>query len=193
MIDVSELGVVTGFQNVPHGELEWLAKQLEPRDLATSEQYYVQGESTKGLQILLSGTLQAVRREAGKEVTSFLLDAGEITGLLPFSRMKAYGVSAVALRETRVAELSVDLFPELQANASTVLQILVHEMLDRTQEYTRMGAQREKLISLGTMSAGLAHELNNPASAAKRAAQNLQETVQEFDIHSSRILNPRHL
>jgi signal transduction histidine kinase len=104
--------------------------------------------------------------------------------------MKAHGVTSVALRETRVAELSADLFPELQANAPTVLQTLVHEMLDRTQEYTRMGAQREKLISLGTMSAGLAHELNNPASAAKRAAQNLQETLQAFDIHSSRIMIP---
>jgi len=71
-----------------------------------------------------------------------------------------------------------------------VVELLVHEMLDRTQEYTRLGAQREKLISLGTMSAGLAHELNNPASAARRAAQNLQETLQAFDEHSSRILTP---
>jgi len=190
VIDVGELAVVTSFQSVPRGELEWLAEQLEPRELAAGEPYYTQGEPTKGLQIVLSGSLQAVRREAGKEVTSFLLDAGEISGLLPFSRMQAYGVSATALRETRVAELSADLFPRLQAEAPTILQILVHEMLDRTQEYTRMGAQREKLISLGTISAGLAHELNNPASAAKRAAQNLQETLQAFDEHSSQILSP---
>ena len=82
------------------------------------------------------------------------------------------------------------MFPELQNEAPTVLQLLVHEMLDRTQEYTRIGAQREKLISLGTMSAGLAHELNNPASAARRAARNLQETLQAFDEHSSQILSP---
>ena len=190
MIAVSELGIVTGFQDVPRGELEWLAAQLEPRDLAAGERYYTQGEPIHEMQIVLSGNLQLVRREAGKEVGSYLLDPGELDGLLPFSRMKVYGTTAVALRETRVAELSATLFPRLQAEAPTVLQILVHEMLDRTQEYTRMGAQREKLISLGTMSAGLAHELNNPASAAKRAAQNLQETVQAFDIHSSQILSP---
>ena len=190
MIDASELGVVTALQNVPQPELMWLAEQLTPRELAAGERYYTQGEPVTGLQIVLSGSLQSVRREAGEEITSFLLETGEISGLLPFSRMKVYGVSTVALRETRVAELSAEVFPELQAEAPTVLQILVHEMLDRTQEYTRLGAQREKLISLGTMSAGLAHELNNPASAARRAAQNLQETLQAFDEHSSRILSP---
>ena len=190
MIDASELGVVTALQNVPQHELAWLAGQLEPRDLAAGERYYTQNEPVTGLQIVLSGSLQAVRREAGEEVTSFLLETGEISGLLPFSRMKVYGVSAVALRETRVAELSAEVFPELQNEAPSVLQLLVHEMLDRTQEYTRLGAQREKLISLGTMSAGLAHELNNPASAARRAARNLQGTLQAFDEHSSQILSP---
>lgn len=190
MIDASELGLVTALQDVPQPELAWLAKQLEPRDLAAGERYYTQGEPVTGLQIVLSGSLQAVRREAGEEVTSFLLETGEISGLLPFSRMKVYGVSTTALRETRIAELSADLFPDLQNEAPTVVQLLVHEMLDRTQEYTRLGAQREKLISLGTMAAGLAHELNNPASAARRTARNLQRTLQAFDEHSSRILAP---
>ncbi len=190
MIDASELGVVTAFQGVPQAELTWLAGQLTLRELAAGERYYAQGDPVTGLQIILSGSLQAVRREEGEEVTSFLLETGEISGLLPFSRMKVFGVSTAALRETRVAELSSDLFSELQKEAPTVVELLVHEMLDRTQEYTRLGAQREKLISLGTMAAGLAHELNNPASAARRAAQNLKETLQAFDEHSSRILTP---
>ncbi len=190
MIDASELGVVTAFQGVPQVELMWLAEQLTLRELAAGERYYAQGDPVTGLQIILSGSLQAVRREGSEEASSFLLETGEISGLLPFSRMKVFGVSTAALRETRVAELSSDLFSELQKEAPTVVELLVHEMLDRTQEYTRLGAQREKLISLGTMSAALAHELNNPASAARRAAQNLQETLQAFDEHSSRILTP---
>ena len=68
-----------------------MAQQLEPRDLAAGERYYTQNEPVTGLQIILSGSLQAVRREAGEEVTSFLLETGEISGLLPFSRMKVYG------------------------------------------------------------------------------------------------------
>ena len=82
------------------------------------------------------------------------------------------------------------MFPELQAEAPTVLQLLVHEMLDRTQESPVWARSARSSLSLGTMSAGLAHELNNPASAARRAAANLQETLQAFDEHSSQILSP---
>ncbi len=162
----------------------------EVRHLDVGERFYNQGDPADALHLILSGNLQLVRREAGQEVNSFLIDPGEISGVLPFSRMKNYGASAVALRETQIAELKAEHFPELHNCAPVLLETLVHEMLDRTQEYTRVGAQREKLMSLGTMSAGLAHELNNPASAAKRAAQNLRETLQSFDEHSSQILGP---
>lgn len=189
MIGASELGVVPGFAEVPRTELEWFAAQLEPRDLEAGEHYHSQGEPSPGLQIVLRGLLQLVRREAGKEVGTYLLEPGEMGGRLPFSRMRVQGTSAVALTGTRVAELGAERFTELGTCAPTVLELLVHEMLDRTQEYTRMGAQREKLMSLGTMAAGLAHEINNPASAARRAAQSLQETLGAFDRHSSGILS----
>ncbi len=190
MMDVKALEVIADFQDVPYGELEWLASNSGVRHLDVGERFYTQGDPADALHLILSGSLQLVRREAGQEVNSFLAEPGEISGVLPFSRMKNYGASAVALRETEVAELKAKHFPELHKCAPVLLETLVHEMLDRTQEYTRVGAQREKLISLGTMSAGLAHELNNPASAAKRAAQNLRETLQAFDEHSSQMLSP---
>lgn len=188
-VEVGELGVIPGFSEVPQGELEWFAAQLTVRELAAGEPYHAQGDPAPGLQLVLRGLLQLVRREAGKETGSYLLEPGEISGRLPFSRMRVQGVSALALSDTRVAELAAERFPDLGTRAPAILELLVHEMLDRTQEYTRMGAQREKLMSLGTMAAGLAHEINNPASAARRAAQNLQGTLQAFDRHSSAILS----
>lgn len=189
-VRVQDLATVTDFQGVPEDELEWLAENLSVRELAKGEPYYRQGEVADTLQIVLAGTLELVRREKDKEVASFLVEQGEVSGRLPFSRMAVYAASATALAESRVAELSTNLFPALHERAPVLLQRLVYEMLDRTREYTRLGAQREKLMSLGTMSAGLAHELNNPAAAAKRAAQSLQETLQAFDEHSSKILSP---
>ena len=190
MIATDRLDIVTDFAGVPAEELTWLATKLEPVTLEAGEAFYKQGDESASLQIILSGKLNLVRQEGGREVTSFVVEPGEISGLLPFSRMKAYGASATAIIESCVAELDKQHFKELYRCAPVLLEALVHEMLDRTQEYTRLGEQREKLVSLGTMAAGLAHELNNPASAAKRAAQNLTNTLQSFEEHSSRILSP---
>ena len=190
MIAVEQLDIVPDFAGVPKEELEWLASKLEPVTLEKGASYYQQGDESASLQLILSGRLNLVRRENGREVTSFVIEPGEISGLLPFSRMEAYGASATTLEDACIAELDKAHFAELYKCAPVLLESLVHEMLDRTQEYTRLGEQREKLVSLGTMAAGLAHELNNPASAAKRAAQNLSETLQAFEEHSSKILSP---
>ncbi len=190
MIERSALDAVPLFQGVPEQELEWIAERFDARHLVVGERFYDQDDPADELHVLLRGRVHLVRQDGGKESGSFVVEEGDVGGRLPFSRMRSYGTSATALAETTVAVLSAELFPEFHGHVPTILERLVHQMLDRTQTFTRMGAQREKLISLGTMSAGLAHELNNPASAAKRAAQNLQETLQAFDELSSRILVP---
>ncbi len=179
---------VTDFAGVPEAELEWFADHCTERRLAAGEVFFDQGEPVSTLQVVLTGTLQLTRREGGQEVTSFTISEGEITGLLPFSRMTHYGARGVALTPVCLAEFGASHFPALHLHAPTLLQRLVYSMLDRTREFTRLGEQRERLVSLGTMAAGLAHELNNPASAAKRAAQTLEKTLQAFDEHASSLL-----
>src|ERR1700722_9435677 len=108
--------------------------------------------------------------------------------------MKQFTVGARALTDTRVLRFPASLFPELIQKMPELTQRLVGPMSDRIRQNTRREQQRGRLVSLGKLSAGLAHELNNPASAAKRAASQLRDTLKRIKDASHELgrrdLNP---
>ncbi|MFZ0585578.1 MAG: ATP-binding protein, partial [Candidatus Sulfotelmatobacter sp.] len=105
---------------------------------------------------------------------------GDVTGVLPFSRMTHFTVSGRAMTDGLALRFSKSKFPELIQKMPVLTQRLVGLMSDRIRETTRLEQQRDRLASLGKLSAGLAHELNNPASAAKRAASQLREILKKI-------------
>ncbi len=179
---------VPALSSLPEAELEWLASLCTLESAEVGEAVFEQGRPMDHLRIILSGRLDIIRREAGREGAFVTVLAGEVTGLLPYSRAKTYGGTGRATLPLQAACLHRQHFPEMHAHAPGLLERLIGLMLDRTREFTRYSEQQERLVSLGTMAAGLAHELNNPAAAANRAAQTLLETLQSFDEHSSALL-----
>ena len=105
---------------------------------------------------------------------------GDVTGALPFSRMKQFTVTGRAITEGRILRFPASLFPELIQKMPELAKRLVGVMSDRIREATRFEQQRDRLAALGKLSAGLAHELNNPASAAKRAASQLRDILKRI-------------
>jgi signal transduction histidine kinase len=91
--------------------------------------------------------------------------------------MKRFTVTGRALTDGRLLKFPAALFPELIQKMPELTATLVAMMSDRIREGTRIEQQRERLVSLGKLSAGLAHELNNPASAAKRAASQMRDAL----------------
>jgi signal transduction histidine kinase len=128
--------------------------------------------------VILEGHLQ-VRGELNGQAVLFDLEPGDVTGVLPFSRMKQFTVGGRAETDSRALKFPASLFPELIQKMPVLTQRLVGLMSDRIRETTRLEQQRDRLASLGKLSAGLAHELNNPASAAKRAASQLRELIKK--------------
>jgi signal transduction histidine kinase len=129
--------------------------------------------------VILEGHLQG-RGELNGETVVFDLEPGDVTGVLPYSRMKQFTVGQRAETDSRALRFPASLFPDLIQKMPELTKRLVGLMSDRIREVTRLEQQRDRLASLGKLSAGLAHELNNPASAAKRAASQLREMIKKI-------------
>ncbi|MGA8202196.1 MAG: ATP-binding protein, partial [Candidatus Sulfotelmatobacter sp.] len=138
-----------------------------------------QGDPADAMFVILEGQLQG-RGELNGETFVFDLEPGDVTGVLPFSRMKQFTVGGRAVTDSHALRFSSALFPDLVQKMPELTKRLVGLMSDRIRETTRLEQQRDRLASLGKLSAGLAHELNNPASAAKRAASQLRHILKKI-------------
>jgi signal transduction histidine kinase len=179
MVDKSELLRVPAFADLPDDQLDWFLAHSQEAHLPAGETYVRAGDPAEWMFVLLEGQYQW-RGEFGGETVVIPGKAGEVTGVLPFSRMKQFPVTGRVLTDGRVLKFPASLFPELVQKMPELTTRLVGYMSDRIRETTRIEQQRDRLVSLGKLSAGLAHELNNPASAAKRAASTLQHILRKL-------------
>lgn len=173
MVENSELRRVPVFADLPDDQIAWFISQAEELRLKAGDILLRQGDPADAMYVLLAGEMQS-RGELGGEAVTFTLEAGDVTGVLPFSRMKAFPLTSRAITESRGLKFPALRFPDLVQKMPELTQRLVGMMSDRIRETTRIEQQRDRLAGLGKLSAGLAHELNNPASAATRAASQLR-------------------
>jgi signal transduction histidine kinase len=175
------------FQDLADEDLSWLAALMEDLHFPAGEVVYRRGEPVEYLTIILDGELQVeMPEEPG--TPRFIGRKGQVTGALPFSRLKNYPGNVRAVQPLHVLRLHSRNFPDLLQHIPVLGQRLVGVMSDRIRETTRQETQRDKLMALGKLSAGLAHELNNPAAAAQRAAKSLKETMDNVRSASLRLL-----
>ena len=170
---------------VPERELEWFAARAVKHRWDAGTIIFGRGQeyasTDLGLEAILSGQMSTyVNRGSGRQKV-MEWHAGDISGVLPFSRMKiALGDS---MTDTYVETLSLHPrhFPELIRECPSITAACVHVMIDRARVFRASDLQDEKMVSLGKLSAGLAHELNNPASAVSRSARLLQSRMGDSD------------
>src|SRR5713226_6551542 len=179
MAEKSELLRVPVFADLPDDQIVWFLSQSRELHLKAGDSYSRQGDPADAMFVLLEGQLQG-RGELGGETIIFNLKPGDVTGLLPFSRMKQFMVSGRAETDSRALRFPASLFPDLVQKMPELTRRLVGLMSDRIRETTRIEQQKDRLAGLGKLSAGLAHELNNPASAAKRATSQLREILKRI-------------
>jgi signal transduction histidine kinase len=166
---VAALKRIVPLQGLAEDEFLWLATRATEYCIPGGTTLFHDGDPASEMLILVRGEIH-VRRSRGLGDSLFIGRSGQITGLLPFSRMKTYGGQGYTTADTWALSYPKEMFPEMLAAIPSLANRLVGVLLDRVREVTRIEQQTEKLAALGKLAGNLAHELNNPASAAQRAA-----------------------
>jgi signal transduction histidine kinase len=179
---------IGSLHGLPHEDRLWLARNGQEFVANAGEILFEEGAPAEHMIILLKGEIH-VRRNLGGPMALFIGRTGQITGLLPFSRMKVSGGQGFAVSPVWALLIPKSLFPEMLRAIPSMAQRVVSTLLDRVREVTRIEQQAEKLTALGKLAGNLAHELNNPASAAQRAASSLVAELRANRLNRFKLVN----
>jgi signal transduction histidine kinase len=156
--------------------------------LDAGERLFNEGDSAESYFVILSGRVMVFRTIRGQRIPVTEFAQYDTAGEVPLLNGTPHLADAVALEPSEVLRIPSDTFWQLLGRCPSARKQILEHMRERQAALNTMTAQREKLLSLGTLAAGLAHELNNPASAASRAAQALTQQLHGFNAHIASML-----
>lgn len=178
-------------KGVPENQLQWLAENGQVQAFSDGQKMFSKGDKIDSMRILLQGEVNFFIEQAGNLRNVGTVEKGEITGKLPFSRMKGATGEGIVTGDTLIYTLHESLFPDMIRNHHELVEALVHVMTDRVRDTTRMQQQNDKMMALGKLSAGLAHELNNPSAAVVRSAHELKRHLSNIPANFKRVIKIR--
>lgn len=177
LMDFKELSAI------PKSQLEWLIQNSSLINLEEGEFLFQPGSPIDNTFLILGGELQLYIYQNGNKRFFLSYQHGGITGFLPYSRAQNASGYAEALQPSQVLSFPKSKVQDLINTCPDLTQELVHIMISRVRDFTSQTLQNEKMLALGKLSAGLAHELNNPISAINRDASELRKVFGKEELN----------
>jgi signal transduction histidine kinase len=184
---VDTLRRVPLFSKLPEDKLAWIAGQGEEIQLEPRTTIAMQGAPPDGFYVVLEGQTEWTRKVGGQDVLVEKLGNGSIFAELLLVLDAPYPTTGRAIKQVRLFKLDVPSFWEMLCVCPEVLRGILAPSVERAELHESVSQQHAKLISLGTMAAGLAHELNNPAAAVGRSAEEAREVFRESSVRALKL------
>jgi signal transduction histidine kinase len=177
-ITTNWLQSIEALKDVPAEQLQWLIDNSRHYLLKEGDYLFKSGEPIVGTHIIVKGRLRLFipGNNGVREIGYF--EAKEIAGYLPYSRGFVASGTGQVVEDIEILTFPIERIKELIINHFELTQALVHVMTTRVRDFTAFQQQNEKMMALGKLSAGLAHELNNPAAAIVRGSTSLKKHLQ---------------
>jgi len=176
------------FEGLAVEDLNRLLEMAEAVQLEAGQLLMVEGETGDSLYVVLDGDFEISKRSGGQDLVIAVRGQGEVLGEMSLLNRAPHSASVRALRRSDLLRISRDSFEQLLAASSAAALAMLHTVSGRLRHTETMLRQSEKMASLGTLAAGLAHELNNPAAAARRSADHLRRAVDDWILRTEELL-----
>jgi len=198
---IEDLKKVVALSDLPDEHLQWILDHSVYKEYADGDLIAKFGEPAEVMWISLTGSVTYYMNINGRQVYYFTFENNNVTGgvggLMPYSRMKTYPGYSYALGDIKMLRMHKKHFAELERLNPDFIQKLIGYMTERAKAFATTQLQHEKVNALGNLAAGIAHEMNNPASAisgisdelSKRLSRNYELTKKLLDCN----MTPEHL
>ena len=168
------------FAGLSEEDIDWLASKAEEVTVPVGSYLMKEGGSGEALYIVVEGEFEVTKRSGNQDVVLAMRGAGELFGEMSLLDQAPHSASVRAVQPSHLFQVSGAVFRELLATKPQATLAILRTVTSRLRNTEVMLRQSEKMAALGTLSAGLAHELNNPAAAAKRSTAQLRDTLVEW-------------